>query len=72
MRYLNKEIKNTFKNIDYKTQDIDKDFSSREEVYSVLSGLGFSVSDINDKLKLARNKNEEDDVESLVRFCLAN
>ncbi len=66
------ELKNNFKNIDYKTQDIDNDFSAREEVYSVLSGLGFSVPDINDKLKLAQEKNESDDVESLVKFCLSN
>jgi holliday junction DNA helicase RuvA len=67
------ELKNSFKKIHLsKDQDLDNDFSSREEVYSVLTGLGFSATDINDKLKIAQEKNEADDTESLVRFCLAN
>jgi Holliday junction DNA helicase RuvA len=67
------ELKNGFKKINYiNVEENENDFSSREEVYSVLSGLGFSATDINDKLKKAQSKNETDDVESLVRFCLAN
>lgn len=67
------ELKNTFKKIHLnKGEDLDNDFSHREEVYSVLTGLGFSASDINDKLKLAQEENQSDDTESLVRFCLAN
>ena len=65
------ELKTAFKNFNYKV-DSDEDFSSRQEVYSVLSNLGLSMQDINDKLKNAKEQNESDDVESLVRFCLAN
>lgn len=68
------ELKNGFKKINYINveDENENDFSAREEVYSVLSGLGFSTTDINDKLKKAQSENETDDVESLVRFCLAN
>lgn len=68
------ELKNSFKKIPAASLagSEEEDFNSREEVYSVLSGLGFSPSDINDKLKLAQEKNEPDELESLVRFCLAH
>jgi Holliday junction DNA helicase RuvA len=65
------ELKNSFKKINYVSSDNENDFNTREEVYSVLSGLGFSASDINEKLKQAQEKGEADELESLVRFCLA-
>ncbi len=67
------ELKNTFKKIHLgSNEELDNDFNARQEVYSVLTGLGFSASDINDKLKVAQEQNEADDTESLIRFCLAN
>lgn len=66
------ELKTNFKKISLTAHDdLDNDFSSREEVYSVLTGLGFAAADINEKLKRAQESSEADDTESLVRFCLS-
>lgn len=42
------------------------------EVYSVLNDLGFNSNDVEAKLKLAQEQNIDNDVESLLRFCLAS
>lgn len=48
----------------------DNKFSAAEEASSVLSGLGFSAIEIDEKLQLADKNNIADDVEELVRFCI--
>ena len=47
-------------------------FTSSGDASSVLSGLGFSAIEIDEKLKSAQEKNISDDIEELVRFCIAN
>jgi len=49
----------------------DNKFTSSNDASSVLSGLGFSAIEIDEKLKAAQENNISDDVEELVRFCLA-
>jgi Holliday junction DNA helicase RuvA len=48
----------------------DNKFSAAEEASSVLSGLGFSALEIDEKLQLAEKNNVADDIEELVRFCI--
>lgn len=47
-------------------------FSSSDDASSVLSGLGFSAIEIDERLKAAQENNISDDVEELVRYCIAN
>jgi Holliday junction DNA helicase RuvA len=65
------ELKTSFKKLSFAKNDNNEDFHSREEVYAILSELGFSLQDLNQKLKQAQKENLADDVETLVRFCLA-
>lgn len=47
-------------------------FSNSNDASSILSGLGFSAIEIDEKLKTAQENNISDDVEELVRYCIAN
>lgn len=47
-------------------------FNKSDEASSVLSGLGFSALEIDEKLKAASSSGVADDVEELVRYCVTN
>lgn len=64
------ELKSKIKNFSRPSETSKVDFNS-QEVYSVLGDLGFSSNDIEEKLKSAQENNINNDVESLVKYCLA-
>lgn len=47
-------------------------FSSSDEAGSVLSGLGFSALEIDEKLKAASEAGVGDELEELVRYCVTH
>ncbi len=66
------ELKNKFSKINSSRQlSQESTYNSADDVSAILSNLGFSPIDIDKKLSAARAQGLEDDIESLIRFCMA-
>ncbi len=66
------ELKNKLSKINSSKQlSQTSSFNSADDVSSILSNLGFSAIDIDRKLSAAKEKGLADDVEGLIRYCMA-
>ncbi len=67
------ELKNKLSKINTSKQlSKTSSFNSADDVSSILSNLGFSAIDIDKKLSQAREEGRADDVEGLIRYCMAS
>ncbi len=66
------ELKNKLSKINSSKQlSQTSSFNSADDVSSILSNLGFSAIDIDKKLSQAKEEGLADDVEGLIRYCMA-